>query len=215
MPDSADLTKLIFAVSPGTRSRCTSRSWSPPFIAVALGALAILGALSYFRLWGPFVARLDHQHRPQEDRRHVHRARAGDAAARLSDAIMNARPAGAGLRRFGRLPAAAPLRPDLHGARRGHDLLRRDAADRRADELRRAAADRRARRGLPVPQQLQLLDDDLRPSWRWPRCSSASSRAPAGLPYPPLSGIAYSPDVGVDYYIWSLQVAGSARCCRA
>src|ERR1700749_2301782 len=29
-----------------------------------------------------------------------------------------------------------------------------------------------------------------------------------GLASPPLSGIAYSPDVGVDYYIWSLQVAG-------
>ena len=28
------------------------------------------------------------------------------------------------------------------------------------------------------------------------------------LAYPPLSDIAYSPDVGVDYYIWGLQVAG-------
>ncbi|MGO1078121.1 cytochrome o ubiquinol oxidase subunit I [Inquilinus sp. CA228] len=28
------------------------------------------------------------------------------------------------------------------------------------------------------------------------------------LAYPPLSGIAYSPEVGVDYYIWGLQVAG-------
>ncbi|MEH3106654.1 MAG: cytochrome o ubiquinol oxidase subunit I [Sphingomonas fennica] len=28
------------------------------------------------------------------------------------------------------------------------------------------------------------------------------------LGMPPLSGIAYSPDVGVDYYIWGLQVAG-------
>jgi cytochrome o ubiquinol oxidase subunit 1 len=28
------------------------------------------------------------------------------------------------------------------------------------------------------------------------------------LAYPPLSGIAYSPDSGVDYYIWALQVAG-------
>jgi len=28
------------------------------------------------------------------------------------------------------------------------------------------------------------------------------------LAYPPLSGAAYSPDVGVDYYIWGLQVAG-------
>ncbi|MDR6290685.1 cytochrome o ubiquinol oxidase subunit 1 [Inquilinus ginsengisoli] len=28
------------------------------------------------------------------------------------------------------------------------------------------------------------------------------------LAYPPLSGIAYSPDPGVDYYIWGLQIAG-------
>jgi cytochrome o ubiquinol oxidase subunit I len=28
------------------------------------------------------------------------------------------------------------------------------------------------------------------------------------LAYPPLSSIGYSPDVGVDYYIWALQVAG-------
>ncbi|RVT96597.1 cytochrome o ubiquinol oxidase subunit I [Rhodovarius crocodyli] len=28
------------------------------------------------------------------------------------------------------------------------------------------------------------------------------------LAFPPLSGITYSPDVGVDYYIWALQVAG-------
>ncbi|WP_436317947.1 cytochrome o ubiquinol oxidase subunit I [Variovorax paradoxus] len=28
------------------------------------------------------------------------------------------------------------------------------------------------------------------------------------LAYPPLSGILFSPDVGVDYYIWSLQIAG-------
>ncbi|WP_218184778.1 cytochrome o ubiquinol oxidase subunit I [Luteibacter sp. UNCMF366Tsu5.1] len=28
------------------------------------------------------------------------------------------------------------------------------------------------------------------------------------LAYPPLSGLAQSPDVGVDYYLWSLQIAG-------
>lgn len=28
------------------------------------------------------------------------------------------------------------------------------------------------------------------------------------LAYPPLSGIVYSPDVGMDYYIWGLQIAG-------
>ncbi|PIX56979.1 MAG: cytochrome o ubiquinol oxidase subunit I, partial [Candidatus Yonathbacteria bacterium CG_4_10_14_3_um_filter_43_12] len=29
------------------------------------------------------------------------------------------------------------------------------------------------------------------------------------LAYPPLSGILYSPGVGVDYYIWALQIAGA------
>ncbi|MGA9366898.1 MAG: cbb3-type cytochrome c oxidase subunit I, partial [Steroidobacteraceae bacterium] len=28
------------------------------------------------------------------------------------------------------------------------------------------------------------------------------------LPFPPLSELRYSPDVGVDYYLWSLQIAG-------
>src|SRR5207245_11005402 len=28
------------------------------------------------------------------------------------------------------------------------------------------------------------------------------------LAYPPLSGLLQSPDVGVDYYLWSLQIAG-------
>lgn len=28
------------------------------------------------------------------------------------------------------------------------------------------------------------------------------------LPYPPLSGITYSPGVGVDYYLWALQISG-------
>jgi cytochrome o ubiquinol oxidase subunit 1 len=29
------------------------------------------------------------------------------------------------------------------------------------------------------------------------------------LPYPPLSELAYSPDVGVDYYLWALQISGA------
>jgi len=28
------------------------------------------------------------------------------------------------------------------------------------------------------------------------------------LPYPPLSELAYSPGVGVDYYLWSLEISG-------
>ena len=37
---------------------------------------------------------------------------------------------------------------------------------------------------------------------------SEKSTATGWLAYPPLSGIDYSPDVGVDYYIWSLQISG-------
>jgi cytochrome o ubiquinol oxidase subunit 1 len=32
--------------------------------------------------------------------------------------------------------------------------------------------------------------------------------------YPPLSGLAYSPGVGVDYYIWALQIAGVGTTLR-
>jgi cytochrome o ubiquinol oxidase subunit I len=39
--------------------------------------------------------------------------------------------------------------------------------------------------------------------WWW-----ASSRAPAGFRVPPLSQIAYSPGVGVDHYLWALQISG-------
>ena len=79
----------------------------------------------------------------------------------------------------------------------------------RPHELRRAAADRRARRGLPVPEQLQLLDDALAA-----RCSPWLSLfvgefARTGwLAYPPLSGCGTVRTSGVDYYIWSLQIAG-------
>ena len=185
-PDEADLRPP----HAGRRSPATSRSCSRTFIAVALGGIVVLGALTYFRLWGYAVARLVHQHRPQEDRHHVHHPRPGDAAARLRRRHHDARPAGDRLRRRRGLPAAAPLRPDLHRPRRDHDLLRGDAAGHRPDELRRAAADRRARRGLPVPQQLQLLDDrGRRGAGDDRRCSSASSPRTGWLAYPPLSGM--------------------------
>src|SRR3546814_18302304 len=32
--------------------------------------------------------------------------------------------------------------------------------------------------------------------------------APGWLAYPPLSGLDYSPGVGVDYYLWALQISG-------
>ncbi len=43
-----------------------------------------------------------------------------------------------------------------------------------------------------------------------------SSPRRAGCAMPPLSELAYSPGVGVDYWIWSLQISGlRAACCPA
>ena len=43
---------------------------------------------------------------------------------------------------------------------------------------------------------------------RYWRSRRAAIHKTGWLAYPPLSGILHSPDVGVDYYIWSLQIAG-------
>ena len=34
------------------------------------------------------------------------------------------------------------------------------------------------------------------------------ARTGLGLPYPPLSELQFSPGVGVDYYLWALQISG-------
>ena len=107
------------------------------------------------------------------------------------------------------LPAARALRPDLLGPRHDHDLLRGHAVRDRPDELRRAAAARRARRRLPDAELGQLLADRRRARcWSTSRWSSASSRAPAGCPIRRCRSCSYSPGVGVDYYLWSLQISG-------
>jgi len=93
-------------------------------------------------------------------------------------------------------------------ARHDHDLLRGDAVRRGVDELRRATATRCSRRCLSVLNNVSFwltaagvllvnlslfVGEFARTGW---------------LAYPPLSEIAYSPGVGVDYYLWSLQIAG-------
>ena len=75
------------------------------------------------------------------------------------------------------------------------------------DELHHAAADRRPRRRLPVPEQLQFLDDGAGGAITMPPCSSASSPAPDGWRIRRCQARLQS-GVGVDYYIWGLQVAG-------
>ena len=139
-----------------------SRSWSRPSPWWRWAAIAVLGALTYFRLWGylwtEWFTSVDHK-------------RIGVMYMVLGLVMLlrgfcrrdhDAPAAGDGVRRLGRLSAGASLRPGLHRAWRDHDLLRGDAVRHRTDELRRAAADRRARRLVPVPQQFQLLDDRRR-----------------------------------------------------
>ena len=126
----------------------------------------------------------------------------------FTDAIMMRSQQAAGVP-FAGLFAARALRPDILRPRHADDLLRRHAVRDRADELRRAAATRRAGRGVPDAQLRQLLADLRRarcwstsPSW------SVSSRAPAGCPTRRCPNSPTSPGVGVDYYLWSLQISG-------
>jgi cytochrome o ubiquinol oxidase subunit 1 len=50
--------------------------------------------------------------------------------------------------------------------------------------------------------------------WSTSRSSSASSRARLAA-YPPLSGARLLAGVGVDYYLWALQISGRERCSPA
>ena len=108
------------------------------------------------------VARVDHLRRPQAHRRHVLRAGAGHAAARLHRRHHDALAAGHRRRRRARISAAGAFRPDLLGARHDHDLLHGDAVRDRPDEFRRAAAARRARRGLSDAELGEPLADRVR-----------------------------------------------------
>ena len=132
------------------------------FAVVALARRGPLGRRHLVRPVGLSLAGMVHHGRSQEDRHHVRDPRHRDAAARLRRCGHDGDPEGALGRRRRRLPAAASLRPDLQRPRLDHDLLHGDAVRHRRDELRHAAADRRARRGLPVPEQSQLLDDGRR-----------------------------------------------------
>ena len=106
---TADLFDRIVeqAVPPGTGARarapadprsekmtCSGKlSWSAipfdqpiPLLSAAVVGLVLLGTLAWVTVKGLLavsVEGVDHQRRPQAHRHHVHRARAGDAAARL------------------------------------------------------------------------------------------------------------------------------------
>ncbi|MFP1454963.1 cbb3-type cytochrome c oxidase subunit I [Escherichia coli] len=106
------------------------------------------------------------------------------------------------------VPATSPLRSDLHRARRDYDLLRGDAF--RYGSINLALVLQIGARDVAFPflnnlsfwftvVGVILVNVSL----------GVGEFAQTGwLAYPPLSGIEYSPGVGVDYWIWSLQLSG-------
>ncbi len=79
----------------------------------------------------------------------------------------------------------------------------------RLDELRRAAAARRPRRGVPDAEFGELLADRVGCAAGQHVAGRRRVRAgPAGWPTRRSASSHYSPGVGVDYYLWSLQISG-------
>src|SRR5208283_6245213 len=150
---------------------------------------------------------VDHQRRPQADRRHVCPARDGDAATRLHRRDHDAVATGARVPVSG-LPAARALQPDLHGPRHADDLLRRDALRHRADELRRAAPTRGPRRRVPHIELGRLL------AYRH-RCAAGQYLVGRGR-IRAYRVAAVSPALRAHllarrrryYYLWSIEISG-------
>ena len=178
------------------------------FIMVALGGAAVLGAMTYFRLWGPlwrdWITSIDHK-------------KIGVMYVVLglimllrgfADAIMmRAQQAIAFGGSAGYLPphhydqvftahgvimiffVAMPLVTGLMNYVVPLQIGARDVA---FPFLNNFSFWMTAFGGMLVMASL-FIGEFARTGW---------------LAYPPLSGILASPDVGVDYYIWSLQIAG-------
>ena len=147
-------------------------SWAaiPVHEPIIMGTVAsvgavILAALAWVTVKGILavsLARMDHIGRSQAYRRHVSRACAGHACARLRGRNHDAHAAGSRRRRCAGISAARAFRPDFLGARHDHDLLRGHAAGDRTDEFRGAAAARRPRRGVSDDEFREPLADRVR-----------------------------------------------------
>jgi len=208
MPDHPDLTKLVFG-----RLTWEAIPYHEPillatFIAVALGGLALLGAMTYFRVWGAFwrdwVTSIDHKKigimyivlglvmllRGFSDAIMMRLQQAvafGDATGYLPphhyDQIFTA---------HGVIMIFFVAMPLVTGLMNYVVPLQIGARDVAFPFLNNFSFWMTASGAVLVMMSL-FVGEFAKTGW---------------LAYPPLSGIAYSPDVGVDYYIWSLQVAG-------
>jgi cytochrome o ubiquinol oxidase subunit 1 len=208
MPDSSELTKLIFGRLTWEAIPLHEPILLVTFAAVLLGGLAVVAGLTYFRLWGPlwrdWITSIDHKKigimyiilglvmllRGFADALMMRTQQAiafGDNAGFLPphhyDQIFTAH--GVIMIFF----VAMPLVTGLMNFVVPMQIGARDVA---FPFLNNFSFWMTAFGAVLVMASL-FVGEFARTGW---------------LAYPPLSGIAFSPDVGVDYYIWSLQVAG-------
>jgi len=208
MLDHIDMTKLIFG-----RLSWEAIPFHEPillitFIGVLIGGIAVLGAVSYFRLWGPlwrdWITSIDHKKigimyvilgvvmllRGFADALMMRAQQAlsfGDSAGFLPphhyDQVFTAH--GVIMIFF----VAMPLVTGLMNYVVPLQIGARDVAFPFLNNF----SFWMTTFGAGLVMASLFVGEFARTGW---------------LAYPPLSGILGSPDVGVDYYIWSLQIAG-------
>ncbi len=208
MLDHIDLTKLIFG-----RLSWDAIPFHEPillgtFIMVAIGGIAVLGALTYYRLWGPlwrdWVTSIDHKKigimyivlglvmllRGFADALMMRAQQAisfGDSNGFLPphhyDQIFTA---------HGVIMIFFVAMPLVTGFMNYVVPLQIGARDVAFPFLNNFSF-WMTTFGAGLTMASLFVGEFARTGW---------------LAYPPLSGILSSPDVGVDYYIWSLQIAG-------
>ncbi len=208
MPDTPDLTKLIFG-----RLTWEAFPYHEPilvatFIAVVLGGLAMVGAMTYYRAWGTlwrdWITSIDHKKigvmyivlglvmllRGFSDAIMMRLQQAiafGDNAGYLPphhyDQIFTA---------HGVIMIFFVAMPLVTGLMNYVVPLQIGARDVAFPFLNNFSFWMTTMGAMLVMASL-FIGEFAKTGW---------------LAYPPLSGILYSPDVGVDYYIWSLQIAG-------
>lgn len=208
MPDHPDLTQLIFGRLTWEAIPLHEPILLATFAAVVLGGLALMGAMTYFRVWGTlwrdWITSIDHKKigvmyivlglvmllRGFADAIMMRLQQAiafGDAAGYLPphhyDQIFTA---------HGVIMIFFVAMPLVTGLMNYVVPLQIGARDVAFPFLNNFSFWMTTMGAMLVMASL-FVGEFARTGW---------------LAYPPLSGILYSPDVGVDYYIWSLQIAG-------
>ncbi|SCK47160.1 cytochrome o ubiquinol oxidase subunit 1 [Variovorax sp. HW608] len=208
MSEHLDLTKLIFGRLSWEAIPLHEPILLVTFAAVVLGGIAVLGAITYFRLWGTlwrdWITSIDHKKigvmyvilglvmllRGFADALMMRAQQAiafGDSAGYLPphhyDQVFTA---------HGVIMIFFVAMPLVTGLMNYVVPLQIGARDVAFPFLNNFSFWMTTFGAILVMASL-FVGEFARTGW---------------LAYPPLSGLDFSPDVGVDYYIWSLQIAG-------